>query len=868
LNSEILPDKPQFDQSRQREQAINLSFISTPLRFWMLLVRQGFLWSGVMRLTGLILLIGLLWSTTGSDTLYGAEDAAGPVVPSFVRLTFDPTVVRLDGPGQIVTPLVDGQTAAGEAFDLTSQVQFESLTPQVCSIGADRRIRSVADGQGLIQVTFAGLKAEIPVTVLNSQQARTFHFDNDILPILNKFSCNNSGCHGKAEGQNGFKLSIFGFDPHADHQALTQESRGRRVNPLIPADSLLLRKASGGTPHGGGVRIVRSSEEFRTLHDWISAGMPYGSEATPRVTQITVTPHERTLVLRGHQQLRAVAKFSDGHEADVTHHARFQSNNEAVARVDELGFVIVGDVPGDVAIMAAYLGEVDIFRALVPRTEPLTVTNAVPVLNFIDQHVDAKLTKLRIQPSGLCSDADFLRRVSLDLVGTLPTAAEARAFLASQDPDRRMKLVDALLTKPEFADYWALKWSDWLRVDRQALGHDGAYRYYKWLRDSFAQNKPVDQLARELVTGQGLLADHPAGHFYKVTKDAGETASTLSQALLGVRIECAKCHHHPFDRWSQDDYAGMQAYFTGVKFKTTPRGEMLLASNAGAVRNPRTGIDIFAHPLGTALPAKAGAAGDPRTELAAWLVAPENPFFARNVANRVWAHFLGRGIVEPVDDVRLTNPPSHPELLAALAKDLSDQHYDFRHLLKTVIASRTYQLASTVTPSNVSDEQNFSRATFRRMEAEVLLDAICQTTGVSEKFDGVPAGSRAIQLWDSQVPNYFLGIFGRPMRNTACDCERVSAPNVSQVLHVLNSPEIQAKLMHEGGTVADFSRREELTDDQIVDELYLTFFSRFPDVQEKGAGCAYLAKHAQNRRPAIEDLAWSLMNTLEFVFNH
>jgi hypothetical protein len=824
-------------------------------------------WSNLMRPWGLLFLAGLLF-VAYTQSVQGDEDKTSPTAPAFVRLAFPSAKIVLDGPGQIAILLVDGQTGTGELFDVTDEVELESLTPQLCSIDSKRRVRSIADGDGLIKATFGSLQTQLQVSIRNSQQDRTFHFDNDILPILNKFSCNNSGCHGKAEGQNGFKLSIFGFDPRADHQALTQESRGRRVNPLIPADSLLLRKASGGAPHGGGVRIDKSSEEYRTLHDWISLGMPYGSEQTPHVTQITVTPHERTMILRGRQQLRVIARFSDGREADVTHHARFQSNNESVARVDETGFVSAGDVPGDVAIMAAYLGEVDLFRALVPRTEALNTANTVPGFNFIDQHVDAKLRKLRIQSSGLCNDADFLRRVSLDLTGTLPTPAETRRFLGSTDPDRRKKLVDDLLQKPDFADYWALKWSDWLRVDRQALGHEGAYRYYKWLRDGFASNQPLDELALQLVAGQGLLSEHPAGHFYKVMKDPGETASTLSQALLGVRIECAKCHHHPFDRWSQDDYAGMQAYFTGVKFKGTPLGEMLLANTAGPVRNPRSGIDIPAHPLGTVIPAAKATPADPRPELARWMVAPENPFFSRNIANRVWSHFLGRGIVEPVDDVRLTNPPSHPELLAALARELSDHHYDFRHLLKTVIASRTYQSASTVTPTNVSDEQNFSRATFRRLEAEVLLDAICQTTGVPEKFDGVPAGSRAIQLWDSQVPHFFLSIFGRPVRNTACDCERVSAPNVSQVLHVLNSPQIQGKLMHEAGTVAELARRQELSDDQVVEELYLTFFCRFPEIKEREAGRAYLTQHADQRRQAIEDLAWSLMNTLEFVFNH
>lgn len=852
-----------------------------------------------MRLTGLILLAGLhLCANNGSVAV--ADDALVPrdisvVAPVVVQLGIEPAVVGLDGPGQILTPLIQGQTAGGEIVDLTHRVSIESLTPQICSIDTRvidpratdarsansrpidvrHRIRAVGDGQGLVRVTYGALKLEFPVTVTNSQQVRQFHFENDILPILSKFSCNMSGCHGKAEGQNGFKLSVFGFDPQADHQALTQEGRGRRTNPLIPTDSLLLRKASGGAPHGGGVRIPRDSEDYRTLNEWIASGMPYGSDETPRVVKIVVTPQERPLTLLGQQQLRVVARFSSGREIDVTHHARFQSNNEAVARVDETGLVTVSDVPGEVAIMAAYLGEVDIFRALIPRTEQLTAATDVPRFNFIDELIDAKLTKLRIQPSGICSDSEFLRRVSLDLIGTLPTASETREFLASADPQKRMKLVDALMLRPEFADAWALKWSDWLRVDRLALGHDGAYRYYKWLHNAFASNKPVDRLASELLTDQGLLTEHPAGHFYKVVKDPGEMASTFSQALLGIRIECAKCHHHPFDRWSQDDYYGMQSFFTGIRFKSTPRGEMLLASNAGASRHPRSGIEIFPHPLGTSAPTKESRQAasqtpvqDPRTELARWLVAKDNPYFARNIANRVWAHFLGRGIVEPVDDVRLTNPPSHPELLTALAKDLIDHQYDFRHLLRTVIASRTYQLSSSVTPSNFADEQNFSRATFRRLEAEVLLDAVCQTTGVPEKFDGVPAGSRAIQLWDSQVPHYFLGIFGRPMRNTACDCERVGAPTVSQVLHVLNSPEIQGKLMHDGGRIALLAAKSDWQDAQVVDELYLTFFSRFPTEQEKVVGLDYLAKQAPQRRQAIEDLAWTMMNTLEFVFNH
>lgn len=818
-----------------------------------------------VRLLVWLSLLGSLWSVS---SVQAADNAPAAVsVPPISRLTIEPASITLDGSGSLVTPVITGEGAAEQLFDLTRQSTLESLSPAVFTVDAHGRLRGLDDGTGKLRISVAGKVEDVPVVVRNMHLPRQFHFDNDILPILSKFACNMSGCHGKAEGQNGFKLSVFGFDPRADHRALTQESRGRRINPVVPATSLLLTKASGGVPHGGGVRIARTSEEYRTLHDWIVAGMPYGSADAPRVVSVRVSPQERTLTMRGVQQLRVIARYTNGIEADVTHHARYQSNNEAVARVDESGFVTAGEVPGDVAIMAAYLGEVDIFRALVPRTEPLLAHTAPPVLNFIDEQIDSKLQKLRIAASPLCSDADYVRRVYLDLIGTLPTAAETREFLASQDPARRLKLVDALFQRPEFADYWALKWSDWLRVDRQALGHDGAYRYYKWIHDSFASNLGLDQFAKELVAGQGLLSEHPAGHFFKVVKDPGEMSSTLSQSLLGIRIDCAKCHHHPFDRWSQDDYYGMQAYFTGVRFKPTPRGEMLLASAGGVSQNPRSGLKIFAHPLGTSNP-EAPPTGDPRVSFATWLVAADNPYFARNIVNRTWAQLLGRGIVEPLDDVRLTNPPSHPELLSALSRDFIDHKFDFRHLLKTIVASRTYQLSAAVTPSNTSDEQNFSRAVLRRLDAEVLLDAICQTTRIPEKFDGVPAGSRAIQLWDSQVPHYFLGIFGRPVRNTPCDCERAGAPNVSQVLHVLNSPEIQAKLTHDAGYLAELARRPDLGNKQLIEELYLTFFSRFPSDQERATAEKYLQTQAANRQSAIEDLAWSMLNSLEFVFNH
>jgi hypothetical protein len=509
---------------------------------------------------------------------------------------------------------------------------------------------------------------------------------------------------------------------------------------------------------------------------------------------------------------------------------------------------------------------VDVFRAAVPRAERVAKWPDLPENNFIDGLVYRKLRKLNVLPSEMCDDADYLRRAYLDIIGTLPTADEARRFLADKRADRRARLVDELLGRPEYADYWALKWADLLRIDRQALGHKRAYGYYKWVRDGLAENKPYDRFAREIVTAEGPLGEVAPAAFYKAVSKPGEAASTLSQVFLGVRIACAECHHHPFDRWSQSDYYGMQAFFAPVAVRGGPRDEVLLASGPAEARNPRTGELSLAHALAVS-PPKDLPKGDSRTTLADWMTAPDNPWFARNIANRMWVHFVGRGLVEPVDDVRATNPPTNPELLDALAKSFVESKYDVKQLIRTIMASRVYQLSSKPNVTNERDEQNASRALFKRIDAEVLLDMVCQTTGVPEKFSGVPAGSRAIQLWDSKVPHYFLKLFGRPVRASACECERVHEPGVAQVLHFLNSPEIHAKLAHDGGAVARLAK-EKADDAALAEELYLTFYSRYPSEKEKKVAAEYLKRGAGNRREAAEDLAWSLMNSLEFVFNH
>jgi hypothetical protein len=699
---------------------------------------------------------------------------------------------------------------------------------------------------------------------------RPLNFENDIVPILSRYGCNASGCHGKAEGQNGFKLSVFGFDPAADHRALVVEGRGRRVFPAAPEKSLLLVKASGGMPHGGGVRIEPARPEYATLRRWIAEGMPFGSPSDPTIAKIELSTHETTLAMGGSLPLAVTATWSDGRQEDVTALARFQSNNDGRAAVNEAGLVTAGQSPGVAAIMASYLGQVDTLHVVVPRSPAIETWPSVAEHNFIDTHVYRRLKQLNILPAEVCSDAEFLRRVYLDLIGTLPTADEARAFLADGRSNRRELLVDALLERPEFADYWALKWADLLRVDRQALGHKGAYEFYRWIHDSLAEKKPLDALAREIITAEGPLSETPPANFYSAVRDPGKASSTVSQVFLGVRIECAQCHHHPFDRWSQEDYAGMTAYFAQLQRRNSPLGEMLLAEGDPTTSHPRTGKPVAAHPLGSPTPEK-NPAGDRRRELAAWLTAPENPWFARNLANRVWAHLLGRGLVEPVDDFRATNPPTNPQLLDALAQHLIEQKYDLRALMRTICASRTYQHASQTNETNARDEQNFSRALYKRMDAEVLLDAICQTTGIPDRFDGALAGTRAIELWDSQIEHHFLRLFGRPVRQSACECERVVEPSVAQVLHLLNSERVDGKLKHEAGRVADLAKRE-TSDQRLVEELYLTALSRFPTAAERQTGVEYLAaaspRDLTQRRVRAEDLLWTLLNSLEFVFNH
>ena len=796
-----------------------------------------------------------------------------------VDVLVDPPALTLSGPNARQHLLVHERLPDGSIVDLTRSAKYSTQDSKLATVSTIGLVRGLADGMTSIRVEARGRTLMVPVKVADAAQVRQLHFENDIVPLLGRFACNASGCHGKAEGQNGFKLSVFGFDPPGDYIALLKEGRGRRILPSAPERSLLLTKASGQVAHGGGLRIPSNSEAYETLRTWIATGAPIGDASAPRVESIRIEPPERVIALHSSQQLRVMARYTDGRDVDVTSLARFQTNNEAVAVVGSEGYVQTADVPGEAAIMAAYASEVANFRVMVPRVKSADFPK-LKANNFIDPLVDAKLKKLNVNPSEAADDYTFVRRVYLDIIGTLPTPHEVRKFVKDRTADKRTKLVDALLERPEYADYWALKWADLLRVERGTLGHKRAYAFYRWIRESISENKPYDSFVRELITAEGLIDEVPAANFYRVASKPGDAANSISQVFLGIRITCAECHHHPYDRWGQDDYHRLSAFFAPLSAGKVAGVDVLQANGDSLARNPRTNQSLTASPLGARVATPTPAAhllgirqlasdgkGDQRKLLAEWMVSPRNPWFARNLVNRYWSEFFGRGIVDPVDDVRATNPPSNPELLDALAKHFDEVNYDLKKLIRTMVLSRTYQTASKPNDTNAKDEQNFSRALFRRPDAEVIHDMITQTLGVPEKFEGMPLGTRAIQLWDSKTKSYFLKTFGRPSRATVCECERASEPNLAAVLHLLNSDTVTAKLQHENGMVARFARQFN-DDDALIEEMYLLFFGRPPTEKETRPVRDYIQKvGAGSRRKAIEDIAWAFINSKEFMFN-
>ena len=764
---------------------------------------------------------------------------------------------------------------------------YHKIACATSDCGISRSVRYQSLATSLIVLIAIIVASSNPSSAIESVPATTpptdqLHFVNDIVPILTKAGCNAGVCHAKAgNGQNGFQLSLLGFEPAEDYESLVKQGRGRRVFPASPEQSLLLLKATNKSPHVGGVRLTEDSQAYRTLLEWVRQGAPWGSEAAPELAAIDVQPPSGVIERGGQHQLKVVAQFTDGSSRDVTEIALFESNDAAMAEVDESGLITVSDIPGKAAVMVRYQGSVTVYNATIPLGVP--VESLPPENNFIDSFVFANLKAIGIPPSPVCDDATFLRRVSLDIAGRLPTAEEANAFLADKSADKRDRVIDELLRSPEHADFFANKWTALLKNRRDdASDITSNFAFHAWVRDSLLANKPYDQLVRELLAATGTVIANPPVAWYKRVKEPVTQLEDVAQLFLGVRMQCAQCHHHPFERWSQDDYYSLAAFFTQIGRKpTSTRGEDMIFHKRGiaGATNIKTGKVLKPAALGDAV-GDIKPDEDPRLKLADWMSSPGNPFFAKSLVNRYWKHFFRRGLIEPEDDIRDTNPPTNPELLAALEDHFVTSGYDLKSLIREITRSSAYQLSEMPNEYNLADQQNYSRYYPRRLQAEVLLDAVDDLTGSRTDFPNLPPGTRAIALPDNSYnrASPFLKVFGRPDNASVCECERTQSSSLAQSLHLMNAGDVKAKLGKAAGR-ADQLAKSESEPQKKIEELYLAAFSRLPRSDEMAVALEFLneplvdaagnpldPKKAATEK--MQDLIWALINTKEFLFNH
>ncbi len=757
----------------------------------------------------------------------------------------------------------------GREIDVTRSVQWDVQPPSVAVLSATGQATPLADGVATVTATTDdGAVASTQIQVTGAEAWRRANFTHDIIPVLTKYGCNGGGCHGKSEGQNGFKLSLLGFEPAEDYEHLVHEARGRRLFPAAPENSLLLLKGTGEMPHGGGARMERGTPDYLTLVRWMEQGMPAGQPDEPHPVRIAVFPSERLLAPETSQQLQVTAHYSDGSWRDITGIAQFESGARDMAEVSPAGVVTTAKLTGDAAIMVRYQEHVGVFRMTIPLGAP--AGEFPPERNFIDTHVFAKLRTLGLPVSPLSDDPTFLRRVTLDLAGRLPTAAEAAGFLADTSADKRTAAIDRLLATTDYAEYFAGKWASLLRNKREGAPAQVTYAFHGWLRDHLNRNTPYDQMVSELVSATGSASSNPPAAWYRAVTKPQDQMQDIAQVFAGQRLQCAQCHHHPYEKWSQQDYYGFMAFFStiGRKPADEPGEEAVFHQwREASVENPKTRQPVKPTPLGGQT-LVLEPQDDPRPALAAWLTAPENPFFARMLANRYWKHFFQRALVEPEDDLRMTNPASNPALIDGLADAFIKSGYDLKAMVRMICLSSAYQLTSEPNEHNASDRQNYSRFFPRRLPAEVLLDAIDTVTGVPTKFPSQPSGSRAVALPDDafNATSYFLTVFGRPDNASACECERSQDSSLAQSLHLLNSKGVQEKLTHGEGRAAVLARGEQPLEARLG-QLFLTAYGRPPTPAETTQAQEYLAAR-QGSVAAWEDLIWALINSKEFLFNH
>lgn len=786
--------------------------------------------------------------------------------PAPESISVAPGNVHLSAARDRQSLIVQAVMPNGLTFDVTDKATL-TVDSEAMVLKDGTTFYPVADGETKVTVTYAGHSIEVPVVVQNSQVDPPISFRQDVMPVWMKSSCNNGSCHGAARGKDGFRLSLFGFDPEGDHYRLTREIPGRRINLALPAESLLMEKAAGIVPHTGGKQFEVGSDRYNTVLRWLQSGAPNDVGVVPVVESVEIYPKNAVMDGEGEtQRLTVRAKYSDGTDRDVTNLAFFSSNNETSAEIAQTGLV-TAHARGEAFIMARFSTHTVGSQFIVlPRglqyEDPKT-----PELNYIDTLVHNKLRNLRIIPSDVCSDEEFMRRVFIDITGTLPDVEEHSTFVADADPLKREKLVDELLQRKEFVDIWVMKWAEILQVRTIAnrVEKKPMLAYFNWLREKIASNTPTDQMVKEILGSSGGSFANPATNYYQTETETLKTAENVAQVFMGMRIQCTQCHNHPFDRWTMDDYYGFAAFFAqiGRKQGEDPRETIIFNSGGGEVKHLVGGVVMKPKFLGGIEPDLAGR--DRRVVLAEWLASPENPYFAKNLANIVWSHFLGKGIIHEVDDVRVSNPAVNTELLDELGKRFTEYNYDFRKLVRDICTSRTYQLSTKPNESNESDHRNFAHAELRRIRSEVMLDCISEVTSTQDKFPGLPVGARAVQIADGNTATYFLTTFGRAKRETVCSCEVKMEPNLSQALHMINGDTSNAKIQ-QGGLV---TKRlvENKTPEEIISEIYVRCFSRKPSVEET-ASLVAIVNEQENKKEALEDIFWSMLNSKEFLFNH
>lgn len=780
------------------------------------------------------------------------------------ELKVQPTTVQIgDAFSQVqVIVSLDGQ-------DVTRSATYESANAQIARVDTTGLVQPASAGQSQLTIQAGGQTIQVRVEVTSFDRARQIDFVTEVEPLLTRFGCNAGGCHGKASGQNGFKLSLFGFDGEFDHHAIATEARGRRISRSSARQSLMLLKSTALTPHGGGKRFAVDSEPYNILLAWIESGAPASAPTVPRVQKIRIEPREQQLAPEALQQLRVVATYSNGTERDVTRQADYGSNLDVVARVDDQGLVQANTNSGEAAIMARFMGQVAVFTAIRPHGSPLSEIPDFQPLNAIDRLAAEKWKKLGILPSPVCDDPTFIRRVTLDLCGRLPTVDEARAFLASTDANKRQQLIDRLLDSPDYAAFFAMRWGVILRNSQLAGSTKAAYAFHNWIKEMIDKNRPYSEFVRGIVAASGEWQDAPAINWLWQSRDdqLHTTTADTAQLFLGIRLQCARCHHHPYERWGQEDYYGLAGFYTrlGRKSFGEPPPYFSAPNPTTGEKNPLTDkVPEPKYPDGEY--AKFTSEDDPRHALVDWMVRADNPYFAKAYVNRMWGHFFGRGLVSEVDDMRATNPASNPEILDALATEFRTSGFNMKQIIRSMVSSQLYQLSSVPRPENAQDRQNFARYYARRLVAEVFLDTVDQACGTKSHFGNMSANARAVDLPHEGFGSTFLDTFDRPTRVSVCECERSAAATLGQVLLLANSDDIENKLADGNGRIKKLFDAQK-TPDEIVDEIYLAAYSRRPKDDERTSAVSYIDL-ASNKPQAAQDLLWAVLNSREFMYNH